>query len=58
MRGLKAVHMTSDNPQMESPQEYANYETLGEPETILVGKSGFVEVAHLCDARLGTVGSW
>jgi hypothetical protein len=43
---------------MESPQEYANYETLGEPETILVGKSGFVEVAHLCDARLGTVGSW
>jgi hypothetical protein len=38
--------MTSDNQTPETQQDYANYETLGEPETILVGKTGFVEVAH------------
>lgn len=38
--------MTSNNQTPESPQEYANYETLGDPETILIGKTGFVEVSH------------
>jgi predicted Zn-ribbon and HTH transcriptional regulator len=30
----------------ENKTESAAYETLGEPATILVGKTGFVEVAH------------
>lgn len=32
--------------EVENKADYAKYETLGEPETILVGKQGFIEVAH------------
>ena len=32
--------------QVENKAENAKYETLGEPATILVGKQGFIEVAH------------
>lgn len=32
--------------EVENKADYAKYETLGEPATILVGKQGFVEVAH------------
>ncbi len=38
--------MQTQNKQMNNEQNATKYETLGEPATILVGKQGFVEVAH------------
>jgi hypothetical protein len=32
--------------QVENKAENAKYETLGDPATLLVGKQGFIEVAH------------
>lgn len=37
---------THHTDQLESKQEYAKYETLGEPHMERVGASGFVEVVH------------
>ena len=43
------------HPHSESKNEYAKYETLGEPHVERVGASGFVEVVHkratLADGR-------
>lgn len=38
--------MQTHHQQYESKQEYAKYETLGEPHEERVGHSGFVEVVH------------
>jgi hypothetical protein len=36
----------TQNQPTNNEQNAAKYETLGEPATILVGKQGFIEVAH------------
>jgi len=38
--------MQTQNNQMDNEQIARKYETLGEPATLLVGKQGFLEVAH------------
>ena len=38
--------MQQQNQQTNNEQNAAKYETLGKPETLAIGKQGFVEIAH------------
>jgi hypothetical protein len=40
------VETWTQNQPRNNNKSRAKYDTLGEPETILVGKQGFIEIAH------------